>query len=173
MLGLYGPEFAENGTLPLCILVLAQAVNLACGPVGTVLNMSGQEAAMLKMVAYQTGLATTLLILLTPMFGLTGIAAAIASSIILSNLGSLHIARRHLSLRWYDSRYSEWVLPTTLTILAGLAGHYALPAPRAIWLLMMLVTLYAIFFFAVVLQGLHEDDRELLRQIRKQMVRAI
>ena len=94
-----------------------------------------------------------------------------AASIVVNNLGALHLAKRELHLRWFDVRFRKWVLPLTLTVVAGIAGRFALPEPGAVALAGCLIALYAIFYAGVLAQGLHDDDRELLRQLRALVVR--
>jgi O-antigen/teichoic acid export membrane protein len=165
-LDLYGPGVAAAGTLPLCILVGAQVINVLAGTIGTVLNMSGCEKAHLRITIIQTISTVILLILLTPPFGLVGIAVTVASGIVFNNVASLYIGKRRLNLRWYDERFRKWPLPFIMATGAGVAGWLVFPNPNALTLVACLVSLYAVFFLAMLAQGLHEDDRVLLGQIR-------
>jgi len=171
-LGLFGEDFAEHGTLPLRILLLSQAVNVAAGPVGTILNMSGHETRLLRITIVQTLLTTGLMLILAPMMGLTGIAIAMAVSVVYNNAGSLYVARRNLGLRWFDPRYRKWLMPTALTIVIGVAGRYVVSADGALALAAALLVAYGVFYASVLVQGLHEDDKELLRQIAAMVGRS-
>jgi O-antigen/teichoic acid export membrane protein len=164
-LGLFGDEFARDGATPLRILLVSQAVNVAAGPVGTILNMSGHETRALRINIVQTFLTIGLLVSLTPTFGLTGIAVAMAVSVVYSNAGSLYVARRSLGLRWLDPRYRKWILPIALTVLACLFGRYIVSEKGALALAATLLIAYGVFYAAVFAQGLHEDDKELLREV--------
>lgn len=169
VLGLFGAEFAKQGAWPLRVVVLAQVINVVCGPVGTVLNMSGHEGKLLRIVAFQTLVAAGLLIALTPWLGLMGIAISMAVSITYNNLGSLLVARRNLGLRWFDGRYRKWVLPTVLAAISGVLGDRLLLSHGTIGLASSLVVCYVVFYAGLLAQGLHQDDRELLRQIRSML----
>jgi O-antigen/teichoic acid export membrane protein len=165
-LDLYGPGVAAAGTLPLCIMVGAQIVNVLAGTIGTVLNMSGCEKDHLRITIVQTISAVILLILLTPPFGLVGIAVTVAAGTIFNNVASFYVAKRRLNLRWYDERFRKWMLPLAMATGVGLAGWFAFPIQNALTLIACLASLYAVFFGAMLAQGLHEDDRELLRQVQ-------
>src|SRR5262249_13298963 len=51
VLALFGPEFADAGTVPLWILVGAQFFSLLCGPVGNLATMSGLEWQSIRLWA--------------------------------------------------------------------------------------------------------------------------
>jgi O-antigen/teichoic acid export membrane protein len=172
LLGLYGNEFAVSGTMPLCVLVGAQAINVAVGPVGTILNMSGQENSLLRLGILQTVLTIGLMVCLAPLMGLRGIAIALAISVVFGNLGGLYVARRNIGLRWFDSRFRKWVVPVVLTFLLGIFGRSSVAAWGLPALTGVLVLSYLVFYLAVLAQGLHEDDKELLRQVVTVLRRA-
>jgi O-antigen/teichoic acid export membrane protein len=166
VLDLYGPGVAAAGTVPLCILVVAQVVNVLAGTIGTVLNMSGCEKDHLRITIVQTIAAVILLILLTPPFGLAGIAVTVAAGTVFNNVASFYVAKRRLGLHWYDERFKKWPLPLVMATSAGLAGWFVFPDANAYSLVSCLVSLYGVFFAALLAQGLNEDDRELLGRVR-------
>lgn len=75
---LFGAEYLPAVTM-LRILCLGQAVNVICGSVGLVLNMTGNEQRTLQTLAFSMALNFILLFLLVPSFG--GVGASIAACI--------------------------------------------------------------------------------------------
>jgi O-antigen/teichoic acid export membrane protein len=99
----FGPAFA-GGATPLRILLAGQIVNGICGPVGTVLNMSGRQHYTLWTQAGALALQLTLLVTLIPAVGITGAAVATATANAAWNVGLAVVVRRELGV---------WALPLT------------------------------------------------------------
>jgi len=169
LLSLYGEEFVELGKWPLWILVGAQLINLLCGPVGNLLNMSGLETLMLKISVIQSILTAIGLLVFVYQFGLIGGAWVLAAAIVIHNLVVLHYAKKYLAITWWDSRYMKWILPSVTTLLTGLGLLVIEPHPGSLSLLVSLIILYTVFHGVSLVQGLHNDDRELLRHLRDKL----
>lgn len=170
VLNLYGQEFVRQGKHALQILLLGQLVNLAFGPVGNLLNMSGKEAFMLRLLAWDVAIFVVSVIVLVPIFGLNGAALAIVISTIFQNVVALWVARSELGIRWADRRYLRWAAPLAASVAVGiLIPELGTRDPGAMGLLMDLVLLYGVFHGVSLAQGLHEDDKELVRHMRAQL----
>lgn len=96
-LRLFGPEFVD-GRFALVVLTLGHFVNVATGPVGYLLMMSGQERLLRNVVVVATIINIALDLLLIPGFGVNGAAAASAASLALLNISSLALVYRKLGL---------------------------------------------------------------------------
>ncbi|MHB1459439.1 MAG: oligosaccharide flippase family protein [Armatimonadota bacterium] len=83
VLAIFGPEF-DSGATALVILSLGQVVNVATGPAGYLLMMTGNEKSLLTAAVVATILNLALNAVVTPAFGITGAALATAVS------GSVH-----------------------------------------------------------------------------------
>lgn len=95
LLALLGPEFTSGATA-MRILVAGQMVNLATGPVGSFMAMTGLERQSFRNALVGTGLVVVLCLLLAPSMGITGAAIAGAASTVYRNLAlSVTIWRRH------------------------------------------------------------------------------
>lgn len=81
----FGPEFAAS-YLPLLILLVGQMVNSAAGSVGFLLNMTGHERETMWGMAVAAGLNIVLNLVLIPVWGIQGAAAATAISMIVWNV---------------------------------------------------------------------------------------
>lgn len=96
-MGIFGPDF-ERGASALRILVAGQVVNVAAGPVGVLLTMTGHEKRVAAAVGGSAVGNVILNLALIPRFGIEGAAIATAVSLILWNLVMVTWAVRHLGI---------------------------------------------------------------------------
>lgn len=169
VLGLFGEAFSDKGVAALRILLLGQTINLACGQIGNLLNMSGQERAMLR-----TSVISTLILLATlpPLvygFGIEGAAAAATLSVVFNNLAAVRIARRRLGLKWLDPRYAQWVLPTIAAAALAFMSRNAFPEPNVVVIVATLIAVYGVFHGVHASLGLNADDRILWEALRSRL----
>jgi O-antigen/teichoic acid export membrane protein len=96
-MAVFGHEF-ERGATALGILLAGQVVNVAAGPVGVLLAMTGHERRVAAAVSL-SALANVLLnLVLIPRFGIEGAAAANALSLALWNGAMLYWSLRRLKI---------------------------------------------------------------------------
>lgn len=96
-LRLYGAEFA-SGQTALVILSLGQLVNIAAGPVATLLVMTGHERDAIIGMALSTAANFLLSASLIPLWGINGAAVAAASGLSLWNLVLLWYVWKRLAI---------------------------------------------------------------------------
>ena len=89
LITLFGSEFA-GAYWPLLILALGQLANAGFGATGMLLNMTGFERDVTRVVAIAAGLNVVLNLALIPIFGVIG--AAIATSVSYGVLECLAVA---------------------------------------------------------------------------------
>lgn len=89
----FGPEFAVAATA-LVIMSLGQLANVAFGPNGTMLTMSGNGDKVLIITVATTLMLVVFAFLLLPRFGLEGAAAAYTGALLLRKLLMAIAARR-------------------------------------------------------------------------------
>ena len=77
---LFGAEYIE-ALLPLLWLVAGQVINAFTGPMGLVMNMCGHERRNSQLLLVSCGVNIALNVLMIPLFGLAGAAAATAIAI--------------------------------------------------------------------------------------------
>lgn len=82
----FGVAYLDGGGGVLSIIVIGQLVNVACGPVVLILNMSGKEKSTLVWMFVSLCLTTVASILLIPGYGAIGAALAASFGVILWNL---------------------------------------------------------------------------------------
>jgi O-antigen/teichoic acid export membrane protein len=92
---LFGPDFTTSYG-PLVILLVGQLVNSAVGSVGYVLNMSGHERKTANGMAVASVINLILNLLLIPLWGIFGAAAAAAISMAVWNIILWRAVKLHL-----------------------------------------------------------------------------
>ncbi len=81
----FGAEYVE-GRVALAILCVGQIVNAVMGSVAFLLNMTGHERSVAKVVMLATSINITLNLILIPPFGIEGAASATAVSLVIWNV---------------------------------------------------------------------------------------
>jgi O-antigen/teichoic acid export membrane protein len=172
MLNWYGPDFAENGSALLLLLLLATTINMAYGPIGNLLMMTGLESNMLRVTIAATCTAMLGYSIFIPFFGLIGVGIAVVLSTLLGNAAAFHIARRELEHVWWAARYTAWLLPSALSLSCLLVLRVSLgwrvDVP-AVWLAAGLLLAYAGFGAGNLVSGLHADDRALFAAVKARL----
>ena len=97
VLSIFGPSLEGSQTV-LIILVLGQCINVASGPVGMLLAMTGNEKKLRNIYLYSTLLNITLQIVLIPAFKANGAAVATTTSILSVNLLALCLVHHELGI---------------------------------------------------------------------------
>lgn len=97
MLAVFGPEFSAS-YLPMIILAVGQLLNVASGPVGTILSMSRQERFVGIGMSVSVICNILLNYLLIPRYGINGAAIATAVSVGIWNLLMVVFAKRILGV---------------------------------------------------------------------------
>jgi O-antigen/teichoic acid export membrane protein len=173
VIGLFGPEFAAKGRDVLLILLCGQVFNVLCGPVGTVGMMSGLESKLLRINTIGNGAGFLLMFILIPAFGAVGAAAASVAGWVLVGSMVMIVVHRDLGMHWWDDRFRNWFAPAVVTLLIGLLIRSTALSLSALSLAFALVALYGVFFGVGLIQGLHDDDRELLRYVWRVRLRQV
>jgi O-antigen/teichoic acid export membrane protein len=166
LLALYGAPFSEAGHWPLLVLVVGQFVNLATGPVGTLLNYLGQERTMLRLGLLSDGLFFICLLTLAPLLGLVGVAAAATLATLLVNLAAARLMRQKLGISWWIVRNKRLYLPLLFCGVATLLASYVDLVHGAWDLVVALAATYAVFFLTYLSRGLSSEDKEIYRMVR-------
>lgn len=94
---LFGSEFSA-AYWPLLILGLGQLANAGFGATGILLNMTGFERDVTRVVTVAAGLNVALNLGLIPLFGVIGAAAATSASLLFWNIWLWQVAHRRLGI---------------------------------------------------------------------------
>lgn len=173
VLGMYGEAFQTQGTIPLYLLLVAQLINLGCGPIANVLNMSGQESVMFKISIFQTILTIAGLAFLAPLYGIVGATVSILAGIVFANFTSLYVAGKSLSLRWWDKRYQHWVIPIVGSVVFCLFVESFIADFGKLELLFYLICNYLVFHLLHFAFGINDDDKEVIQEFRKKIKKVV
>ena len=166
VLGMYGETFQEKGTYPLYLLLMAQLINLGCGPIGNVLNMAGQERVMFRISIFCTILSIAGLVILTPLYGLVGASIAILLSALFNNFVAMYFARKNLSLQWWDKKYLHWLIPAAGSTAFCFFIVNSVGNISKLELLFYLICNYLVFHLLHIASGINDDDKEVIMELR-------
>jgi len=97
ILQLFGNEFAQ-GVLILVILAVGEFVNVATGPVGYLLTMSGHDRQLWASTILSATVNVGLCLALIPVHGAIGAAIAAATSVVVNNITNVYLVWRHLGI---------------------------------------------------------------------------
>jgi O-antigen/teichoic acid export membrane protein len=97
LLGYVGPEY-KAAYLSLMILTVGQVINVASGPVGLLLTMTGHENDYLKALLVSLTLNAFLCAILIGPFGLEGAAVATSAALATWNIILVFVVKRRLSI---------------------------------------------------------------------------
>ena len=98
LLALYGGDFAE-ARVALLFILAGQLANTATGYVGSIMNMTGHQGAVLRSVGWAAGLHVGMLVVFVRAWGVSGAAAATALSSLGWNVWLYRLVRRHVGVR--------------------------------------------------------------------------
>jgi O-antigen/teichoic acid export membrane protein len=94
---IFGPDFAVGGTT-LAILAVGQIFNAAFGPVGVILNMSGNEATTARITLVSLVWLLLVAFLLIPKFGMIGAAISSSCGFVVFNILAFSSAQKKLGI---------------------------------------------------------------------------
>lgn len=95
---LFGSEFSA-AYWPLLILAMGQLLNAGFGATGLLLNMTGHERDVTRVVAVAAGMNVLLNLALIPLFGVIGAAVATSVSLVFWNIRLWFVVRWRLGIR--------------------------------------------------------------------------
>jgi len=169
---IFGEEFVP-AAVPLLILVLGQLVNVATGAVGYLLMMSGRPYLWLGLSAAALAADCALNVLLIPLYGLGGAAAATAVSVAMLFVGGLIAVRKRLGIWPYDRRFLG-VGATYVAVFAGSAVLRTVEGLEPATTVVAAVTVAATLTLAGWrLLCFDAEDRLLLKRLRQPLVRLL
>jgi O-antigen/teichoic acid export membrane protein len=98
ILSLFGKSF-RAGWAALAVYAVGQLVSVSNGPVGWLMNLTGHQSRAAVVNAVSAGLCLAGYLVLIPLFGLVGAAAANAGSVAVKNLWANQVVRHRLGFR--------------------------------------------------------------------------
>ena len=167
----FGPGF-ERGSVVLKILAVSQLVNVATGPSGWLLTMSGHTRLNLLNSALMLGLSLGLAFLLIPRFGIVGAAVGAGVSTILVKI--LRLLEVHILFRIhpFSLSYMKPVAAGLLSLLAVSSLHFLNPDLPPVTQLTVFAPLTILLYVMVLLiLKLDKHDWVVVHEIHRQFRR--
>ena len=164
VLKVFGAGF-QSGTLPLRILLVGQAVNVATGSVGFILIMVGRTGWDLAVYLGSFLFDLVVAILLVPHLRADGAAIAQATTLILSNGARLWLVWRFVHIQPFNRHYFRLAVPAAITGAVMAAAHFALH--HKAWSLDLVGTAILgslVYVGALLLTGLTPTERSAIRR---------
>lgn len=163
---IFGKDFGAGAPV-LALVTLGQLFNIATGPVGMMLLMTGHERTLGVASIGQFVTAVLLNILLVPVIGLTGAGAANMLGTVVYYSVLVWLVHRRLGMLPFDASWAGLILPFALTSLVGggvyLAAQY-LPLNPLWYLVLGSAAIALVFSAAMFAVGLDGEERLLLRE---------
>ncbi|HUM04116.1 MAG TPA: flippase [Terriglobales bacterium] len=170
VLGIFGADF-QAGSVVLMILCVGQLANVGTGSVGTLLYMSGNQNKMLPVQVAAAVLAVAGNIALIPLFGIKAAAVVSVLATAVNNVVFLVVVWRKMHLFPYNASYVRLLVPVSATGAAiwFLHAYTVGRLPAVPLLLLVFMSSYVVFFGGILISGLTEDDRVVVRLMRERL----
>ena len=162
IMAVFGEEFVWGWPV-IVVVAAAQLFSSSVGPTSRVLAMTGHQRTVMFATLGSAVAAAALNLLLVPLFGIFGAAAATAAAMVLVNVMTMVAVHRFLGFWPYSARYGK---PVTAGLLAAVSVYVArlvLPAYAGTGALLVFAPLFlAVFLALLVALGLSPSDRQFL-----------
>ena len=162
LLRIFGPGFAAGAAVTV-ILAAGQLFDVATGPTGYMLVMSGRPILTMANNLCALVLNIGLNVYLIPRYGIRGAAVAWALSIALINVAKVVQVWATMRMLAFDAGFMKGCVAGAASLVAGVGVHLLLPGqPGLIVGTGVIVAVHAAVLLAL---GLHEEDRVVLRKL--------
>ncbi len=164
LIRLFGKGFAVGAGVVI-VLVVGKLTDAATGPCGLMLNQSGRVA--LNMVDNVGVLVANVLLnlYLIPRHGLFGSAIAWMISLVLVNVARVWQVRATMGMLPFDAASGKGLIAALAALVVALAVSAMASGPVALFVGAPVAL--AVYGGALVLLGLPDDDRILIRQLKR------
>jgi len=168
LVALFGSGF-ESAAVALRIIMIGQLLNVATGPVGVLLMMSGNQRLWMWQAVAALGLNLALNTALVPRFGLAGAAWATSASLIVLFSSAMLAVNRKLNLSPYDRRGLKLLIViVAATSVAALVRMLGLDAFVGTIVALAGTGLATVGLWALL--GFDSEDREILGLLLRRLV---
>jgi O-antigen/teichoic acid export membrane protein len=161
---LFGTEYAI-GAKALVIITLGQTFNVASGPTGLALQMTGKHKLWLWTTATSLVMSIILSLLLAPSHGMIGTAVATAVGIAVLYLTGMLLVRHELGFFPFDRRLLKAARATILALGAGLILAKLYPPEGPVGIAVAIAGILLIYTASLVFSGLDSEDLAMLKSL--------
>ncbi|MBI5870720.1 MAG: oligosaccharide flippase family protein [Actinobacteria bacterium] len=166
LMSIFGPDFAVGGTT-LVFLAIGQLLSATTGAAGLMVIMSGHSKIELLNVTVTLAFNAMLCFLLIPHFGITGAAIAHMSGLGLVNLMRVTEIWIIMRIYAYDRSYLKPVIAAiTSAVVITISARYIIRGEGLIQLASLASLLIIIYVLSMLLLGLEEQDKDMLRKLK-------
>ncbi|GAB4293406.1 MAG: flippase [Ignavibacteriaceae bacterium] len=169
LLTIYGYEFIP-GVQALLIIASSQLLNVATGPVGIILKMTGHQYIDLTISLIVFILNLALNYFLIPIWGINGAAMATAISIAVTHLVRLFYVKQKLNLFPYDLKTFKIIFLFVICTIIGFSIT-ELISENLIFRIVKSVIILTAFFLCINYFIKDENDKYILGLIKKKLFR--
>jgi O-antigen/teichoic acid export membrane protein len=162
LLHIFGRGYAGAATVTI-ILAVGQMFDVATGPTGYMLIMSGRPILTMTNNVFALALNIGLNIYLIPRHGIRGAAVAWALSIALINVSKVLQVWVTMRMHAFDAGFLKGLVAGALAFAAGAGVHQVMRGFGA--LIVGGVAIGVTYIVALLLLGLREEDRVVLRKL--------
>ena len=162
VMAVFGSEFVW-GSSAIVIIAAAQLFSASVGPTARILAMTRHQRIVMFATLGSIAAAAVLNLLLVPVFGIFGAAAATAAALVVVNTVTLFFVHRLLGFWPYSARYVKPLIAGLLAVASVYLARLVLPAYAGAPALLVFAPLFlAIFLALLVALGLSPSDRQFL-----------
>ena len=162
IMAVFGEEFV-SGWPVIVVIAAAQLFSSSVGPTVRILAMTGYQRVVMFVTLGSAAAAVILNLLLVPVFGMFGAAAATAAAMVLVNAMTLLYVRRFLGFWPYSAQYAKPVVAGLLAAVSVYLVRVLLPVEEGSIALLVFAPLFlAVFVALLVALGLSPSDRQFL-----------
>lgn len=169
---IFGSGFVA-GSDALMILAVGQLINTSTGPAGVAVLMSGRSKLELMNVTIVLALDVVLCFIFIPAYGVMG--AAVANAVCAAIINIMRVVEVRIIMKMYpfDLNYLKPALAgSAAAVLTGLASHLTSGNGSTARVVILIFGLLLIYVAGILVMGLDERDRTVLRLIKEKLIRT-
>lgn len=173
LMGLFGQKYSQ-GAVCLIILAIGQMFNMATGPAGLLILMTGRVYVEMMNMAITLLLCFSLNFMLIPKYNYIGAAAAVAISMGLVNI------LRVLQVYWFEKilPYNKGIFKPIVSCLLCVIVYYfikkyIITLPLILFLLISSIGFVGIFIICLYCFRIDETDKYIINKIKARLARFL
>jgi O-antigen/teichoic acid export membrane protein len=170
LLHIFGRGFATAATVTV-ILAIGQMFDVATGPTGYMLVMSGRPYLTMANNVFALVLNISMNLILIPRYGIRGAAIAWAISIALTNVAKVAQVWLTMRMHAFDIGFAKGCLAGAVAFVPGYAVHATMRGFTGVVIGAVAIT--ATYVAVLLALGLREEDRLVLRRLAQRAGIAI
>lgn len=162
ILAVFGEQFVVGWTA-MVVMAAGQLFSSSVGLTGRMLIMTGNQRVVVGAKVISTTTSVVGGIVLIPVYGILGAAAAMSAGMMLANVVTLTFVERRLGFWPYSAEYVKPLVAGLVAVGVALAAGRALALPQGLPSMLVLGSVFGVAFVALIVAlRLSESDRRFL-----------